>query len=84
VNQITNRNGKELSNLTLNNRESQAPVNNYNNNDNNPINNNNKLALDIQIVVVRDTKALLTSDINYLREKRQEIDMINYHILDLQ
>ena len=66
MNQTTNRNGKGLSNLILNNRESQAPINNYNNNNNNPINNNNKLVLDTQIIIVRDTKALLTSNINYL------------------
>ena len=49
MNQTTNRNGKGLLNLILNNRESQAPVNNRNDNDNNPINNNNKLVLNTQI-----------------------------------
>ena len=83
VNQTVNRNSKELSNFTLNNREFQIPINNYNNNNNNPINNNNKLVLDIQIIVVRDTKVFLITNINCLREKRQKVNTINYYILDL-
>ena len=83
MNQTTDGNSEGLSNLTLNNRESQAPINNYNNNNNNPIDNNNKLALDIQIIVVRDTEALLIANINYLREKRREVNTINRYILDL-
>jgi hypothetical protein len=83
VNQTTDGNGEGLLNLTLNNRESQVPVNNRNNNDNNPIDDNDELALDTQIAAARDTEALLTSDINCLREKRREVDTINCHILDL-
>ena len=66
MNQITNRNSKGLLNLILNNRESQAPINNYNNNNNNPINNNNKFIFNIQIIVIRDIKTLLITNINYL------------------
>ena len=47
VNQTVNRNGKGLSNPTLNNRESQAPVNNRNDNNNNPIDNDNEFVLDV-------------------------------------
>ena len=83
MNQTTDGNSEGLSNLTLNNRESQAPVNNRNNNNNNPINNNNKFTLNAQIIVVRDTKTLLIADINCLREKRREVDTINRCILDL-
>jgi len=83
VNQIINKNSKGLLNPILNNKESQAFINNYNNNNNNLINNNNKFILDTQIIIIRDIKVFLTFNINYLREKRQKINMINYYILDL-
>ena len=84
VNQTVDGNGEGSSNPTLNNRESQAPVNNRNDNDDNPIDDDDELALDAQIAAARDAEALLIADVNRLREKRREVDAINRRILDLQ